>query len=253
MPTRSANCLTMSGSSVSRRNATSDIRRWFRMRNSTVSRDSRGTSSRSSMRCAIRTLSRGGGRRLATSRRRGRGARAPAAPARRGRTAATRTGARRGRRRVQALEVADGQQRVLVDRVLVVEVADDAEEIAWNSGEHPAEQSAVVHLREPRVEAGARLQKLEQRLSIRGGRKEMLGGVPVDVLLDRRQRFVGHRRIGVERGLKQPEPAVGLAAGPCLVDEADAVARSHEVHAHRRRRHAATHSSDRLTVRACRK
>ena len=35
-----ANSLTISGSSVSRRNATSDIRRWFRIRNSTVSRAS---------------------------------------------------------------------------------------------------------------------------------------------------------------------------------------------------------------------
>ena len=60
----------------------------------------------------------------------------------------------------EPLEVADRQQRVLVDRVLVIEVADDAAVDRLELGEDPAEQPAIVHLREPRVEARPRLQEL---------------------------------------------------------------------------------------------
>ena len=48
VPMNAAKSLTMSGSSVSRRKATSDIRRWWRIRNSTVSRASPASCSRSS-------------------------------------------------------------------------------------------------------------------------------------------------------------------------------------------------------------
>ena len=46
-PTSAANRRTVSGSSVSRRNATVDICRWLAMRNSTSSRDSAGSARRS--------------------------------------------------------------------------------------------------------------------------------------------------------------------------------------------------------------
>ena len=64
------------------------------------------------------------------------------------------------RRRGEPLEVADREERVLVDGVLVVEVAHDAARDRAELREHPAEQPAVVHLRQPRVQAGARLQEL---------------------------------------------------------------------------------------------
>ena len=67
---------------------------------------------------------------------------------------------RSGRGRLgQPLEVADRQQRVLVDRVLVVEVAHHAAGDRLELGKHLAEQPEVVHLRQPRVEPGPRLEK----------------------------------------------------------------------------------------------
>ena len=65
----------------------------------------------------------------------------------------------------ERLDVADGEQRVLVDRVLVVEVADDA---AVNPGElrkDAVEQPAVVHLGQARVEARARVEHAPHELT----------------------------------------------------------------------------------------
>ena len=117
----------------------------------------------------------------------------------------------RRRGRGQRLEVANREQRVLVDRVLVIEVAHDARENRLELRKHPSEQAAVVHFRQPRVQSRARLQKLQQAVAFDGGRKEVLGRVAVDVLLNERQRFVGDDGLLVERRLKHVQPGVRLA------------------------------------------
>ncbi len=159
---------------------------------------------------------------------------------------AARDGARR-----EALEPADRQQRVLVDGVLVVEVAHDATEDRLELGKHPSEQSAVVHLRQPRVKSRARLQKRQQRRLLGGARKELLRTAALDALLDPRQRFVRDRRAGVDGGLKQRQPAFRLDARPIRVDEPDAIARLHEIDGHRHGRgllHPSKRSADRARV-----
>ena len=59
----------------------------------------------------------------------------------------------------QPLDAADGEQRVLVDRVLVEEVADDAAGDGAELREQPLEQPAVVKLGEAGVEPRARAQQ----------------------------------------------------------------------------------------------
>ena len=97
-------------------------------------------------------------RRRATCPRRERAARARAARAPAGRRESIGTAAdRRSSVVIEPLEVPDRQQRVLVDRVLVIEVAHHPPGDRLELREHAAEQPAIVHLREPRVETGARL------------------------------------------------------------------------------------------------
>ena len=83
-----------------------------------------------------------------------------------------------GRR--QPFEVADGQQRVLVDRVLVIEVAHDAPRDLLELGEHPPQQAAIVHLRQPIVESGARPKERHQGLALGVAREEIGGPVAVE-------------------------------------------------------------------------
>ena len=64
-------------------------------------------------------------------------------------------------RRGDALEIANRQQRVLVDRVLVVEVSDHPPRDRLELGEHAPEETAVVHLRETVVESRLRLEQSE--------------------------------------------------------------------------------------------
>ena len=83
----------------------------------------------------------------------------------------SRAGAR-GRR--QPLEVANRQQRVLVDGVLVVEVADDAPGDRLEFREHLAEQPGIVHLRQAGVQPGPRRQESQQLVARGRGGEEIL-------------------------------------------------------------------------------
>ncbi len=130
----------------------------------------------------------------------------------------------------------DGQQGVLVDGVLVVEVTHHATVDPLKLRKHPAEQAAVVHFRQPVVEAGPRFQEPEQGVAFDGGWKEVVRGKTVDVLLDQRQRFIGDLGLVVDRGLKRVNPRVRLPRGALRVHEPDAVPRPDEIHADGRRR-----------------
>ena len=118
--------------------------------------------------------------------------------------------------RAQPLEIADRQQRVLVDRVLVVEVAHHPPGDRLELGEHAPEQPAVVHLRQPRVEPGSRLQQSSSNARPIARRRERS-----------RRRDSGRRaagcttalrrttvRVGIDRGLKRPEPGRPGCAPP---------------------------------------
>ena len=115
--------------------------------------------------------------------------------------------------RDQPLEVADRQQRVLVDGVLVVEVADDAAGDRLERREHPAEQAAVVHLGQARVEPGARLEKGHQRAAplARCG-KNAANGTWSTWRRMSVERVVGDRQAGVDRRLERAQPGVAAAA-----------------------------------------
>ena len=158
-PTRLANCRTTSGSSVSRLNATSDIFRCSATRNSTTPRDV--TVEIDPVEQLVRHA-RALGRvvlvgplahvvqeqRQHEQLRRLELAEQPRKPL------------ALGTRRVdQALEVSDREERVLVDRVLVIEVAHDAAIDRLEFGNDLAEQSRVVHLRQPLVQPGFGLRK----------------------------------------------------------------------------------------------
>jgi hypothetical protein len=95
-----------------------------------------------------------------------------------------------GRRVRQPLEVADRQQRVLVNGVLVVEVAHDAARDRLKRRNHPAEQRAVVHLRQARVKAGAGREKRQQRSAVLGGREEILELKPLRVVTHQGERLI---------------------------------------------------------------
>ena len=73
---------------------------------------------------------------------------------------------------------------MLVDRVLVEEVADDAVGDGLERRKHPAEQAAVVHLGQSRVESGGRPEKLEQRGPMRRRREEIFYAESLGVLPD---------------------------------------------------------------------
>ena len=90
-----------------------------------------------------------------------------------------------GTRRIdQTFEVPDRQQRVLVDGVLVIEVADHAAVDRLEFGNHLTEQTRIVHLGEPRVETRLGLEEVQQRVAMGGGRQEIFGREPAGVLLE---------------------------------------------------------------------
>ena len=128
---------------------------------------------------------------------------------------------------------------MLVDGVLVVEVAHHPARDRSELGEHAAEQPAVVHLRQPRVQAGARLQELEPRVPAGRIEKEIALGEALRVLLNARERVVGDGGAAVDRRLERREPGVRLVRGRARIDEPDAVAGFHQVGPDRHRRHAA--------------
>ena len=130
----------------------------------------------------------------------------------------------------QRLDAPDGQQRVLVDGVLVVEVADDA---AVNAGElrkDPVEQPAIVHLGQPRVEAGRGIEHAPHQLPVAVGGHEVVGRVALDVLLDAGERLLGHgaavRRAQCRKSSSQSD---GRDAARVEIEEAHAVGGDLEV------------------------
>ena len=88
----------------------------------------------------------------------------------------------------QPLDAADGEQRVLVDRVLVEEVAHHAARDGAELREQPLEQPAVVELGKPRVESRARAQQAQQPLALGGPRDEVRRGERAAVTLEQRER-----------------------------------------------------------------
>ena len=105
----------------------------------------------------------------------------------------------------------------------MVEVAHHAPRDRLEFREHASEQSAVVHLGQPVVETLARLEELQQRGAVRGFREEVVGAETIDVLLNARQRFFGHRRIGVDRGLEHADPGRGISRRLNRIEETDTV------------------------------
>ena len=141
-----------------------------------------------------------------------------------------------GGRFEKPLEVADRQERVLVDGVLVVEVAHDAAGDRFELREHLPEQPEIVHVRQPRVEPELRLEKTQQRLAVARRRKELLGREPAGVLLHAGQGVVRHGAAVVEGRLKHGEPRLRAIGGDADVDELHAVGGAHQILTDRRRR-----------------
>ena len=132
----------------------------------------------------------------------------------------------RGRARVgigQVRQVADGHEGVLVDRVLVIEVADDPAVDLPELGEHAPEQPVLVHLRQPVVEAGPRLQELQERLALGPSREELLRRVAVAVPLDEREGVGRDPATLLDGGLEHRKPRARLQRRADGVDEADPV------------------------------
>ena len=73
---------------------------------------------------------------------------------------------------------------MLVDRVLVVEVAHDAAVDPLEFREDRVEQPAIVHLRQPGVETLVRLQQLPELMALCRRGDEVIRRKAVDVLLD---------------------------------------------------------------------
>ena len=133
------------------------------------------------------------------------------------------------------LEVANRQQRVLVDRVLVIEVPDHAPRDGLEFREHTTEEATVVHFREPRVEPVSRLQQGDKRRAVARLREEVVGAIAIDVLLDAGERFLGDLSVGIDRRVKRAQPRCGIAGRLNRIEEADAVAREPQVRADRHR------------------
>ena len=113
----------------------------------------------------------------------------------------------------QRLETADRQQRVLVDRVLVVEVADDAVVNRRELRQDPVQQPAVVHLGQARVDARARVEQGAQLLTLGLGAGEVVGAVAIEVLLDAVERLLRDRAAVGKRQPEDLEPQRGAVPG----------------------------------------
>jgi hypothetical protein len=93
-----------------------------------------------------------------------------------------------GRRFQERLDAANREQRVLVNGVLVIEVADDPALDLCEFREDAIEQAAVVHFRQAIVEAGPRREQPPDLQAVPFGRHEIVGGAAMHVLLDEGQR-----------------------------------------------------------------
>ncbi len=119
----------------------------------------------------------------------------------------------RGRR--QPLEVANRQERVLVDGVLVVEVADDAPGDRLEFREHLAEQPGIVHLRQAgRTARAAASGNAAARRARPGWGRNPRARAAAPALLHHRQRGVGDGALLVDGGLKRAQPELGMLPGP---------------------------------------
>ena len=123
------------------------------------------------------------------------------------------TAAATGSRLEQRLDVPNRQECVLVDRVLVVEVADHATVNLRELGKHSVQQTAIVHLRQSVVEAGTRGEQPAELKTIAFGGDEIVSAAPVNVLLDAGQRRFGDRALLFERNSEGLEPECRLVAG----------------------------------------
>jgi hypothetical protein len=119
-------------------------------------------------------------------------------------------GAAGARRVEQRLDVADGQQRVLVDGVLVVEVADHAAVDFRELGEDARQQTAVVHLGEARVQALPRPQHVAQLVPFPFRGDEIVRRAAVDVLLDAGERLFRHGAFAIDGNPERLQPERGL-------------------------------------------
>ena len=106
----------------------------------------------------------------------------------------------------QRFDAANRQQRVLVDRVFVVEVADDAAVNPRELRKDTVEQPAVVHLGEAGVEAGTRVEHAAHELPVAVGGHEVVRRVALDVLLDAGQRLLGDGAAVRQRDPEEFEP-----------------------------------------------
>ena len=129
----------------------------------------------------------------------------------------------------QRFHAADRQQRVLVDGVLVVEVADDAPVNARELRKDAVEQPAIVHLGEPRVESRPRVEHAPHELTVAVGRHEVVRGVAIDVLLDAGERLLRHGAAVREGDAEQLEPQRRPRRGAGEIQEAHALGGNLEV------------------------
>ena len=120
----------------------------------------------------------------------------------------------------QVGQVADGHERMLVDRVLVVEVADDPAVYLAELGKHASEQPVLVHFRQPVVETGSGFQEMQEPLAFGLSREELLRRVAVAVPLDEREGVGSDRAAFVDGGLEHGEPRARLQRCAHGVDEA---------------------------------
>ena len=79
---------------------------------------------------------------------------------------------------------------MLVDRVLVIEVANHPATDGLELGKHLPEQPDVVHFRQPRVEARPRPEKSQEGGTAARRRNEIAWDELPRVLLDERERLV---------------------------------------------------------------
>ena len=108
----------------------------------------------------------------------------------------------------QALDVPHRQQRVLVDGVLVIEIARHPAGNLVQLGKYRSQQAAVAHLAEPGRETRTRPHELQDSTLMLGRRVEHLGRVVVLLLLalDQRERIVGDRHVARHGGLERAQP-----------------------------------------------
>jgi hypothetical protein len=80
-----------------------------------------------------------------------------------------------------------------------------------------------------------RLQECDERRTIARLRKEVVGAIAIDMLLDAGQRFLCDLGVAIDRRLKRAEPRCRIAGRLNRIEKPDAVARESQVRADRYR------------------